>query len=68
MNDIDREAAIVTAGHRLEAAMREAEALGGDYFSARAMADMARSQMALLIAGRSVEQVERMECAMGLAA
>ena len=68
MTDQQREDAIVNAGHRLEAAMREAAAPGGDYFSARAEADVARDQMEKLISARSPEQIERMEQALGMVA
>jgi hypothetical protein len=65
MTDSDREQAIVRAGKAMEKHMATYERTG--CFSARGDADRARRLMELLIAGRSKEQVRKLEQARGLA-
>jgi len=61
LSDADREIAIVFAGKAIEKYMADWEAHG--CFAAHGDADRARRLMELLIAGRSPEQVARMEAA-----
>lgn len=63
-SDDDREAAIKRAGAALEKHMAQWEETG--CFAARGDADRARRLMELLIAGRSAEQVAKMERERGL--
>jgi hypothetical protein len=64
MTDAEREEAIKAAGQAIERHMAEYAASG--CFAARGAADRARRFMEQLIAGRSPEQVARMEQERGL--